>query len=82
LRLSGLAFCVLGCFFGSAFEAFWGLGLLFGRVATFHVDSMLAALSVSGALALWAAGSVLLGLGFPNFHTHDSLNWCPANSHL
>jgi hypothetical protein len=49
LRLSSVAVCVLGCFFGSAFEGFCGLRLLFGRVATFHVDAMLPLLSVLGA---------------------------------
>ncbi|MGA2386818.1 MAG: hypothetical protein ABSG33_09830 [Candidatus Bathyarchaeia archaeon] len=36
-----------------------------GRVATFNVDSMLTALSVTGAATFPAADSVLLGFGFP-----------------
>jgi hypothetical protein len=50
LRLSAVVFCVLGCFFGLAFEGVCGLRLSLCRVATFHVDSMLAALSVLGGL--------------------------------
>jgi hypothetical protein len=32
LRLSGVAFCVLGCFFGLGFEGFCGVRLLVGRL--------------------------------------------------
>ena len=57
------AICFLGCFFGSAFEALCGLRLFPGQNATFNVDSMLLALSVSGAVAFWAAGCGFFGGG-------------------
>jgi len=38
LRLSALADCVLGCFFGLGLEGFCVLFVWDGRFATFHVD--------------------------------------------
>ena len=52
-----MAVCALGCFFGLGLEGFCELRLLYGRNATFHVDSMLKLLSVMGA-----AGTGLLGV--------------------
>ena len=49
LRLSGVAVCVLGCFFGLGFADCSSLRPFLGRVATFHVDSMLKLLSDMGA---------------------------------
>jgi len=66
LRLSAVALCVSGCFFGLGLDFCCGLRLLYGRVATFHVDSMLTALSVIvgygrvGFRAGWVSG----GFGF------------------
>ena len=76
LRLSRVAGCFSGCFFGLELEGDCGLRLCYGRIATFNVDAMLALLSDMGGL--WAAsfpGGRFVLLGF-RLSSLVSLSFC------